>query len=213
LRDQGCFAEALEELRRGHELGKQSPGWRFPSADWVRGCERLVALDRCLPAVLRGEGEPESAAECLELAHLCQQYKGLMVAATRLYADAFAGEPAYAEELTHGYRYDAACAAALGACGQGEDARARPDKESLTLRRQALTWLRADLALAATEGRRDEAGRKAVRQRLTHWRQDPDLATVRDGAALDQLPEDERRQWHQFWEEVAALLNSAEPRK
>jgi len=32
------------------------------------------------------------------------------------------------------------------------------------------------------------------------------LASVRDKAALDKLPEDERQQWRQLWDDVAALL-------
>jgi Tfp pilus assembly protein PilF/tRNA A-37 threonylcarbamoyl transferase component Bud32 len=42
LQKQNKFREALEELRRGHELGSKLPGWKYPSARWVRECERLV---------------------------------------------------------------------------------------------------------------------------------------------------------------------------
>ena len=52
MRRMGLFSEALAELRRGHELGSQTPGWRYPSDRWVRECERLVELERLLPAVL-----------------------------------------------------------------------------------------------------------------------------------------------------------------
>ena len=41
----GRFAEALISLRRGHELGSKNPRWPFPSAQWVKECERLVELD------------------------------------------------------------------------------------------------------------------------------------------------------------------------
>src|SRR5215472_4056243 len=43
-------------------------------------------------------------------------------------------------------RYNAANAAALAGCGQGEDAAKLNDNERTRLRQQALTWLRADLA-------------------------------------------------------------------
>jgi hypothetical protein len=62
-----------------------------------------------------------------------------------------------------------------GAAGQGEDARLLPDKVVLLLRRQALTWLRTELARSATAAEGDEAARQAVRQRLGQWRQNPDL--------------------------------------
>jgi tetratricopeptide (TPR) repeat protein len=45
LRDEGKFAESLDMLRRGHELGAKTPGWPYPSAQWVRDAERLLALN------------------------------------------------------------------------------------------------------------------------------------------------------------------------
>jgi tetratricopeptide (TPR) repeat protein len=210
LRELGRFAEALEELRRGHEQGTKTPGWRSPSAAWVRRCERLIELDGKLPALLRGAAEPADVAECLEFARLCQRYRRLPLTATRLYADAFAEAPKVAEDIDQRHRYGAACAAAQGAVGQGADARPLPDKVALMLRRQALAWLRADLALSATAAERDEAGRQAVRRRLAQWRQNPDLASVRDGPALDRLAEDERRPWRRLWDDVADLLKKVE---
>jgi tetratricopeptide (TPR) repeat protein len=44
LRQQGRFDEALVYLKRGHELGSKTSGWKYPSAQWVRDTERLVAL-------------------------------------------------------------------------------------------------------------------------------------------------------------------------
>src|SRR5262249_11475499 len=43
------------------------------------------------------------------------------------------------------------------------------------------------------------AAKHAVRQRLAHWQQDSDLASVRDPQTLDRLPGDERQSWHQLW--------------
>jgi tetratricopeptide (TPR) repeat protein len=43
LRDAGQFEAALASLRRGHELGSRRPGWPYPSAQWVKDCERLTA--------------------------------------------------------------------------------------------------------------------------------------------------------------------------
>ena len=45
-----------------------------------------------------------------------------------------------------------------------------------------------------------------MRQRLAHWQQDTDLASVRDQEGLAKLPEDERQQWRRLWDDVAALL-------
>jgi tetratricopeptide (TPR) repeat protein len=43
LREQGRYQESLAALRRADELGSRTPGWRVPSARWVKECEALVA--------------------------------------------------------------------------------------------------------------------------------------------------------------------------
>jgi hypothetical protein len=45
-----------------------------------------------------------------------------------------------------------------------------------------------------------------VRKVLQAWQGNPELAGVRDGKALAQLPESERRAWQQFWADVDAVL-------
>jgi hypothetical protein len=87
----------------------------------VRDAERLVALERRLPAVLRGEARPADAAEQLSLAGLCALTKR-HAAAARFYADAFDARPGLADELRACHRYNAARSAALAASGQGADA-------------------------------------------------------------------------------------------
>src|SRR5262249_5375323 len=73
LRHRGRHSEALASLRRGHELGTKQPGWRAPSAKWVSDCERLVAIEGKLPAILKGEAQPANADEQLALAQLCHE--------------------------------------------------------------------------------------------------------------------------------------------
>jgi tetratricopeptide (TPR) repeat protein len=211
LREQGHFAKALQALKRGHELGSQRPTWRYPSANWVRQCERLVELDRLLPKVLHGEAEPATAAERLELAPLCQlPCKRLHAAAARLAADAFTADPKLANDQQH--RYNAACSAALAAAGQAEDAKLLPDRLVLALRRQALGWLRDDLASYANLLKGDPKVKPIVRGRLAHWLQAADFASVRDKEALARLPEDERAAWHRLWADVEELLCKAQDR-
>jgi hypothetical protein len=85
------------------------------------------------------------------------------------------------------------------------------DKERAGLRRQALDWLRADLALWGKQrGPGAPQTPAAVLKTLRHWQQDTDLAGVRDPAALAQLPEAERADWQKLWADVAALLKKAE---
>jgi eukaryotic-like serine/threonine-protein kinase len=210
LRQQGRFAEALQALRRGHALGGKVPGWPYPSALWVRQCQRLLELDGNLPAVLRGDAEPASARERVELAILCGQYRRLHAAAARLADEAFTADPRLADNLGAQHRYNAACSAALAAAGQGEDARLLPDKVALMLRLRALRWLRADLgAYAQLLQRGNPALKQVIGQRLAHWQHDPDLAPVREGAALAKLPADERELWRELWAEVSALRKRA----
>jgi Flp pilus assembly protein TadD len=210
LKRQGRFEEALSCLKRGHELGTKQPGWRYPSGQWVRDAERLVALDRKLATVRKGQGQPADAAELLALAQFCQQSKKLPRAAVRLYADAFAAEPKLAAQPRSGQRYNAARAAALAAAGQGEDAGKLTAEERARLRQQALDWLRADLAAwTRMLGPPRSQARAAVRQTLQHWQKDADLASVRDRAALDKLAEAERDAWQRLWADVGSLLQRA----
>jgi hypothetical protein len=44
---------------------------------------------------------------------------------------------------------------------------------------------------------------------LRHWQANPDLAGVRDAAALAKLPEAERAAWTRLWADVQALLAKA----
>jgi serine/threonine-protein kinase len=208
LYNQGRFREAIAAFREVLRIAAPGDPQCRMAEELIRQCERLIKLDRKLSAVLQGEAEPANAAERLALADLCQApYKRLHAAATRFYTDAFAADPRLAADLQHQHRYNAACSAALTAVGQGEDARLLPDKVAFRLRRQALDWLKDDLAAYAKLTERDQPTvKQAVRERLTRWQQDPALASVRDRDALGKLPESERQAWQQLWDDVAALL-------
>jgi serine/threonine-protein kinase len=206
LRQRGRFAEAVAAVRRGHELGSARPGWRYPSAEWVRRCERAAELDRRLPAVLAGKDRAAGPGEAAELAEVCT-CKRAYAAAARLYAEAFAGEPALLEARRPRHRYNAACVAALAAAGQGEDAGKLNDAERAELRGRALGWLRADLdSLSKRQQKADEPAKAALRRELGHWKRDPDLAGVRD---VEGLPRAGRPAWRRLWADVDGLLAAA----
>jgi serine/threonine-protein kinase len=208
LKRQGRFAESLAAYRRGHELGSKQPGWRYPSLQLVRTAERFVALEKKLLAILAGEESPANPGEALVLASMCQQpHNKRYAASARLYADAFAAEPKLAADLKAQHRYNAACSAALAAAGQGVDARSLPDKVAAMFRRWALGWLRDDLtAYSKSAEQNDPAAKRAIQQRLTHWRCDPALASLRDNDAVDKLPQAERDACRKLWADVANLL-------
>jgi tetratricopeptide (TPR) repeat protein len=203
LQRMGKFAEAALALKRGHELGSKQPRWPYPSARWLKDAEALARLDAELPDVLSGKATVP-AAELAELAHLCLRYKHLPATAAHLYERAFQKDAQLDQDRRAGHRYNAACAAALAGTGQGGDAGKHDDKERHRLRVKALAWLRADLAGL------DRASASKV---LRHWQQDPDLARLRDTAALAQLVEDEQQAWKKLWADVAARVKQGEGKR
>jgi serine/threonine-protein kinase len=205
LQLQGRFAESLAAYRRGHELGT-ARHWTYTSAEWVRDAERLVELDGVLPKVLNGEASPATAADGLSLAWIClRPNKKRYAAAAHLYRDAFADRPELAGDPRQGHRYAAACAALAG-CGRGKDAGSLGEAERAVWRRQALEWLRADLALRQEQAGGKPAGRAEVQAAMRHWQKDVDLAGVRDQEELAKLPAAERAAWEKLWADVGALL-------
>jgi tetratricopeptide (TPR) repeat protein/serine/threonine protein kinase len=214
LQEQGHFAEAGIATRRCLGLLAESDPLRQLASSQLQRCERLAALEKKLQVIQMGTAEPASAAEGVAMGHICKKYKKRHAAAARFYAEAFAAEPRLAADLRQQHRYSAACSAALASCGRGEDAKELPEKVRLMLRRQALAWLRDDLAAYAKLAERpDAAARQFVRQQLAHWQQDTDLASGRDKAALDKLAVDERQQWRQLWDESTALLKKLDEKK
>jgi serine/threonine-protein kinase len=210
LQQQGRFVESLSAYKRGHELGRKQLGWRYPSAQWVREAESMVAMEARLPAFLKGEFQPTDTVQRLGLVGVCHARK-LNHAAARLYADAFAADPKLADELKAGHRYSAACLAALAGAGKGEDAAKLVARERARLRQQALAWLRADLALYTKLLGSGQGGARAEVQRaLRHWQKDADLAGIRDMAALAKLPPEERAACEKLWADVAVVLKKAE---
>jgi tetratricopeptide (TPR) repeat protein len=210
LMSRGRFEEALAVLRQTSTLFVSSAYIRkFETA--LRRAERRVAMAPRLPAVLAGADRPADAREGLELAGLCLD-SGRPAAAARLFADALAADPALADDRKsaspgeHPAREDAARAAAQAGCGAGRDD--PPDAAARTkLRRQALEWMRAELAAWAKEV---DAGHSALRSdtqaALTRWRSgELDLAGVHSPDGLARWPEAERADWRAFWADVDAL--------
>ena len=138
-------------------------------------------------------------------------YRRLYVATALLWSAVFDVDPAVADRLDDGNRYNAACAAALAGCGKGKDDPAPDDVTKAKFRQRALDWLQADLSArrkALESGPASVKGTTA--DTLSHWKQDVNLAGVRDEADLKKLTEAERKAWQAFWAEVVALLKATE---
>jgi eukaryotic-like serine/threonine-protein kinase len=206
----GRFREALEMLERGHELGSRQPGWRNPSREWVGQHRRFLELDTRLPAILKGEAKPTDAAERLDLATVCYR-KGLHAASARFADEAFAEKPALANNPQSSFRYNAACSASLAGSGQGQDDPMPDEAARVKLREQALGWLRDDLAAWAKvlDGGNEPGRKQAVARTLAHWKEDADLAGIRDEGAWAKLPEQEREGFRTLWADLDRLLAKA----
>jgi serine/threonine-protein kinase len=214
LYDEGKFREALEALRKAHALGSGRPGW--PTAlhlGNIRSMERALELDRALPEFLAGKRQPSGRLEQFDLAFLCgHRARRLYTTSARYYASALAAKEPLPDDFVARQRFDAARVAVLAGCGEGEDAGKLGEEERALRRKQALAWLRADLAAWEKQMASGQPQPRAVLRALTHWQKHRDLEGVRGAEGLKRLPEDERAAWQQLWAEVAALVKRAERR-
>jgi serine/threonine protein kinase/tetratricopeptide (TPR) repeat protein len=197
----GRLTEALAPLKRGHDLGGGLIPGKKRAAEWLAECEQWAARDKEVLDVLAGKPAPANASERVEWARRCVLLRR-DVAAVRLLGEAFADEAKLADDLQAGYRYQAARAAARAGTGAGDgrDDGGLTATEKLGLRKQALTWLKADLAARAKQ---PEDERAAM---LRQWQTDQALASVRDESALRALPQAERAAWTGFWADVRKFL-------
>ena len=207
------FTEAEAETRRGLDLlSEWEKQLRANLERQLQRCQRLRALEGRLPAVVQGKDKP-AAADCLDLAEFCFLKKYYATAA-RLYAEALAATPQLTEDLRAGHRFNAARAAALAGGGHGDDAAGLGEPEREALRKQARNWLRLDLAAWAKKvDTGTEADRIQARKTLAPWREDPDLAGLRDAETLERLTPSERQEWRTLWQDVAALLRRTQTTK
>jgi serine/threonine-protein kinase len=206
LMERAQFTEAAALLKKCIELLPPGTPRHGAAQKRLQLCERFAALDARLPAILSGEEKPADAAERAGFARLCL-LKRQATAAARLYAVAFTTQPQLAADPRTGHRLLAACAAALVGCGRAEDGADLSDAERARWRKQALEWLRAELAAMVRLLDANPAGqRETIRGLLTFWRGHADLACVRDAVELARLPAEERKEFAAFWAEVAAAL-------
>jgi serine/threonine-protein kinase len=211
LLQQGRFTEAQVATRRCLDLLPQNHPLRLPVTQQLQQCQSFLELSKRLPAILQGQAQPSSTAERLALAQVCQECQQRYTASARFYAEAFAEQRQVADDLRSQHRYNAACAAARAAAGQGIDAASLDDKERGLLRQQALGWLRDDLAAwtKLLKGGQPNA-RARVQQTLQHWQRDPDLAGLREAIAVAKLSASERQACGKLWADVEALLQRAQ---
>jgi tetratricopeptide (TPR) repeat protein len=199
----GKLTEAEPEFRKALALDATD----VSSRSGIDVASRLAEVQAKLPALLKGEFQPANNRERLALAELCLQKKLYRTSVTQ-FAAAFTADPSVAGDRQAGYRYNAACAAALAASGKSRDEPVPDHAAKTLLREQARAWLETELAVWANllESAAPER-RKAIAQTLNHWRNvDPDLAGIRDDAAVSKLPDAERTKFRKLWKAVDELL-------
>jgi tetratricopeptide (TPR) repeat protein len=212
LDDLGEYAAAAESLRKAADLSRANPQAARQIEPILAAVRRRAELAPRLPALIRGDDQPRGADEKAVFAELLHRRKRYGLAA-RLLAEAFEAAPGLAADISAGRRYNAACTAALAGAGKAEGEPPPGEPERPRLRRLALDWLRDDLAVwsrHAREGTRP--ARAAVTETLMRWKLDPDLAGVRDEAAIGALPAREQKDWRALWAEVGRLLEATPPR-
>jgi tetratricopeptide (TPR) repeat protein len=210
LAKQGQFAEALDHLKKAHEIGSQRPDWRQPTAQLIRTTERLAAIDARLTEVLGGRAEPEGVVDLMNFALVCRVSHRRYADAVRFYKEAFAADPRVAAQFQQRNRSSAAAAAAAAAAGRGVNP--PPEADRPGLRTQALAWISADLAawrqaLAAGGPRAAPAVHAAMRA----WLAEPGFGPVRHPLSLAALPPAEAAEWLALWAEVRALRDRTAP--
>src|SRR5262249_38525313 len=140
--------------------------------------------------------------------------KKLPATAARLWADALEADPKLGDDRQAQHRYNAACAAALAGSGHGKDNPQPDEVAKAKLRAQAQSWLTAELSAWKQVMSTNEPGNKElVAQTLAHWKEDTDLAGIRETSALEKLPLAERTQWQDFWLDVDSQRSRVAPTK
>ncbi len=213
LAEEGQYAESLFELRTGLELGAVESNWAVPSENafgelrnlmldegrrerWTKDARRRAEIERRFEHVVQGEGRPRDAEESADFALLALR-RDRTVTASELFA---AAEPLRDRWI------EAASAAALAGCGQGEGAAELDDDERASWRNRAAEWMRADLALRARQALSAEVAERIQATRaLGRWHQVTALACVRDEGAIEALPQEEQRTWRALWAQVGEI--------
>lgn len=206
----GRLEEARLSLERCLELTPANDVDRDLIESSLARCRALIALEPRLEAFLTTAERASDAKESLLLSELCR-LRGRYVAAVRFARDAFAADVTSAKDPTLGYRFDAACAAALAGSGNARDGAVVEESERRDHRRQAREWLLADIQ--SWNQILDDYGPKArarIINTLERWRTSPQLAILRDRDRVDLLDETERSECRALWREVDLLRARAE---
>jgi serine/threonine protein kinase/Flp pilus assembly protein TadD len=106
-------------------------------------------------------------------------------------------------------KYFGACLALRAATGKNKNAPTLSTEAQAGLRKKALNWLRADLSALESEVKKDRT--RAVAQQMYLWLHVSGISDVCGTETLAKMPEDERRQWQELWDDVDKLRKRLPP--
>ena len=96
--------------------------------------------------------------------------------------------PLIAKHLVQIAKKEKAFAIAHGATGKGNDTAGLNDEQRAAWRKQSLTWLRDELRTATSLLKKRPQAARGVATAMHRLLSEPNLASVRDGAAIAMLP-------------------------
>jgi serine/threonine-protein kinase len=206
----GHFTETNEAAQRALKLPGVEAWWGNRLHRLIEMSGRLAPLVDTLPALKSGRERVADPAIACDLAEWCYKSRRSDADAVRFYEDAFNRQPALADDLQHGNRFHAACAAARAGCGLGGNTASLDESERAALHKKALAWLQAQQELLLTPKTSDKSSDAEIAVRtFLLWQKAVDLACVRETAALAKLPEPARLSWQTFWSDIDALVSRA----
>jgi tetratricopeptide (TPR) repeat protein len=211
LRDKGDLEGWVAAFKEAARLDPNTPSRKTNLERAERRAANWGKLLPRIPEVAAGRAEPKDAADALALAAVCRQpFQKRYALAVRLAESVFVADPARADALAAGHRYNAARDAVRAASGKDPELPAPGAEERARLTRLASDWLWADLSLLAAQAK-DAGLRPQVQKTLATWKSSPDLAAVRDPASLAAMPPADRKGWEALWAEVDSLLPANVP--
>ena len=211
LKARDLLDEALAAYRQAERRGQPGTPSAAQLPKLIEKTEQAIKYGRRLPLVLAGTDRPKTAEEAAAFAEFCNA-EARHGDAVKLWRNAFKDYPALASSRTSQSRYKAASSAVLAGCGDSQDDPKLDEAARADLRKQARTWLAAELDAWEALIKQTPQRKASVSQTLRNWRTDPNLAGIRDDAGLAKLPVAERSQCKALWARVAAILNpSAKP--
>jgi tetratricopeptide (TPR) repeat protein len=208
--DLGAHDQAIAAYRKAGAMSASSAGTNHyylgQALSLKKDWEAAIAAFRASIPLLTEPGERSLVPEAYYALGRALAEAGRHAEALAETLKALQEDPTLAENPFHYFRYNAACFAMNCANGMGTNTPAPAERTAY--RKQALELLTAELAFLR---KRAAVDRAFARKKTEWWFGDADLASVREPAALEKLPPDEREAWRKLWADVRELRDRSAP--